>query len=86
MVHGVQLLLSEMIHLVHQLGYYMTFEVMEEAWQALMEVLDTPHSLDQLVAAHSTFLARIVKGALLDDKSMVGWRLHTLVYIIYIYL
>lgn len=71
-VHGVQLLLSEMIHLVHQLGYYMTFEVLEVSWHALMTALEAPHSLDQLIAAHNTFLARIVKGALLDHKSAVS--------------
>ncbi|KAF2358867.1 Gamma-tubulin complex component protein [Trinorchestia longiramus] len=68
-VHGVQLLLSEMIHLVHQLGYYMTFEVLEVSWDALMKALDCPDSLDCLIAAHNTFLARIVKGALLDHCS-----------------
>ncbi|KAA0202948.1 hypothetical protein HAZT_HAZT006882 [Hyalella azteca] len=68
-VHGLQLLLSEMIHLVHQLGYYVTFEVLEVSWDALMKALDAPNSLDCLIAAHNSFLARIVKGALLDQRS-----------------
>ncbi|KAK8721079.1 hypothetical protein OTU49_012942 [Cherax quadricarinatus] len=68
-LHGVQLLTTEMVHLVHQMEYYMTFEVLECSWHGLMTTLKTAHSLDQVIDAHKHFLDRIIAGALLDDQS-----------------
>lgn len=68
-LHGVQLLTQEMVHLVHQMEYYMTFEVLECAWHDLMNLLKTAQSLDDVIAAHNHFLKRIVAGALLDAES-----------------
>ena len=36
-LHQSQLLISEMIHFVHQTQYYIMFEVTECAWDSLME-------------------------------------------------
>nr|XP_053650561.1 gamma-tubulin complex component 3-like [Cherax quadricarinatus] len=71
-LHGVQLLTTEMVHLVHQMEYYMTFEVLECSWHGLMTTLKTAHSLDQVIDAHKHFLDRIIAGALLDDQSKVS--------------
>lgn len=68
-LHGVQLLTTEMVHLVHQMQYYMTFEVLECSWHGLMTNLKSAQSLDDVIAAHNEFLKRIVAGALLDSKS-----------------
>lgn len=68
-LHGVQLLTTEMVHLVHQMEYYMTFEVLECSWHGLMSKLKTAQSLDDVIAAHNHFLNRIVAGALLDADS-----------------
>lgn len=68
-LHGVQLLTQEMVHLVHQMEYYMTFEVLECGWHDLMTELKTAQSLDEVIAAHNNFLKRIVAGALLDAES-----------------
>lgn len=70
-LHGVQLLTTEMVHLVHQMQYYMTFEVLECSWHGLMTNLKSAQSLDDVIAAHNEFLKRIVAGALLDSKSKV---------------
>lgn len=70
-LHGVQLLTQEMVHLVHQMEYYMTFEVLECGWHDLMTQLKTAQSLDEVIAAHNNFLKRIVAGALLDAESKV---------------
>ena len=72
-LHGVQLLLTEMIHLVQQMAYYMTFEVLECSWDALMTCLKTATSLDDIIDAHCEFLKRIVAGALLDRNSEVSF-------------
>ena len=68
-LHGVQLLTTEMVHMVHQMQYYMTFEVLECSWHTLMDHLKSAQSLDDVIAAHDHFLSRIVSGALLDQKS-----------------
>ncbi|KAK7073089.1 Gamma-tubulin complex component 3 [Halocaridina rubra] len=68
-LHGIQLLTTEMIHLVHQMQYYMTFEVMECSWHGLMTNLKSAQSLDDVIAAHNEYLKRIVSGAFLDAES-----------------
>ncbi|KAG7175635.1 Gamma-tubulin complex component 3-like [Homarus americanus] len=77
-LHGVQLLTTEMVHLVHQMEYYMTFEVLECSWHGLMTKLKTAQSLDDVIIAHNHFLNRIVAGALLDaDSKQVRTHLRT---------
>ncbi|KAL7645385.1 UNVERIFIED_CONTAM: hypothetical protein RMT77_003771 [Armadillidium vulgare] len=68
-LHCIQLLLTEMIHLVQQMAYYMTFEVLECSWHTLTSNLTMAQSLDDVIEAHAQFLKRIVSGALLDEDS-----------------
>ncbi|XP_068228205.1 gamma-tubulin complex component 3 homolog [Palaemon carinicauda] len=68
-LHHIQLLTTEIIHLVHQMEYYMAFEVMECSWHGLMTKLKSAQSLDDVIAAHNEFLKRIVAGSLLDKDS-----------------
>ncbi|KAK4297042.1 hypothetical protein Pmani_030506 [Petrolisthes manimaculis] len=68
-LHRVQLLTQDMVHLVHQMEYYMTFEVLECSWHDLTTKLQTAESLDHIISAHNQFLHRIVAGALLDAES-----------------
>ncbi|MCL4125079.1 UNVERIFIED_CONTAM: hypothetical protein GTU68_066359 [Idotea baltica] len=68
-LHRIQLLLTEMIHLVQQMAYYMTFEVLECSWSALINKLTSAQSLDDVIRAHAQFLKNIVAGALLDEES-----------------
>lgn len=65
------LLSSEMIHLIHQLQYYFLFEVMECSWDKLISNVQQADGLDDIIKAHSQFLARIKAGALVDDSSEV---------------
>ena len=60
-----------MVHLVQQMAYYMTFEVLECSWEALMTCLKSATSLDDIIDAHTEFLKRIIAGALLDRNSEV---------------
>ena len=48
LLHIANLLASEMIHFIHQLAYYITFEVMECSWDILIKQLRQAESLDQV--------------------------------------
>merc|ERR1719273_2257899 len=68
-LHLANLLSSEMIHFVHQLAYYTTFEVMECSWDLLEKQLNLSSNLDEVIEAHNEFIETLVKHALLDERS-----------------
>jgi len=68
-LHLANLVASEMIHFVHQLAYYITFEVMECGWDALIKQINLAESLDEVISAHDEFLCTLVARALLDERS-----------------
>ena len=68
-LHVSHLLSSEMVHFVHQLAYYVTFEVMECSWDMLIKQLKRAENLDEVIEAHNEFLETLVKRALLDERS-----------------
>jgi len=65
------LLTSEMVHFVHQMQYYILFEVLECSWDVLIKQVQQAESLDDIIAAHQNFLLTVKAGALLDDNSRV---------------
>jgi len=68
-LHLANLVASEMIHFIHQMAYYTTFEVMECGWDSLNKKINTAESLDEIISAHEEFLGTLVSRALLDDRS-----------------
>jgi len=68
-LHYANLVASEMIHFVHQLAYYITFEVMECGWDTLQNQIKRAESLDGVIAAHQQFLDTLIARALLDERS-----------------
>lgn len=59
--------MSEMIHFVNQLLYYILFEVIESSWDKLQLAMSKPDStLDDLIAAHNTYLNDITSKGLLS--------------------
>jgi len=68
-LHLANLVASEMIHFVHQMAYYITFEVMECGWDALIKQINLAESLDEVISAHDEFLCTLVSRALLDERS-----------------
>lgn len=66
-MHGCYLLRNEMVHFVYNLQYYLMFEVIEGASLQLAAKLAAASSLDDLLSAHSHFLASIVQKAMLRD-------------------
>ncbi|XP_021963401.1 gamma-tubulin complex component 3 [Folsomia candida] len=68
-LHRSQLLISEMIHFVHQTQYYIMFEATECAWDRLMEEVSRSVDLDEIISAHHRFLEAITSRSLLDLKN-----------------
>ncbi len=69
LLHIANLLTSEMVHFIHQLAYYITFEVMECSWDVLNKELKTAESLDEVIGAHEVFLKTLLSKSLLDERS-----------------
>ncbi len=69
LLHIANLLTSEMVHFIHQLAYYITFEVMECSWDVLIRQLRGAESLDGVIGAHEEFLKTLLSKSLLDERS-----------------
>lgn len=65
------LLTSEMVHFIHQMQYYILFEVLECSWDVLIKQVQQAEALDDIISAHQNFLLAVKAGALLDDNSQV---------------
>ncbi|XP_075910838.1 gamma-tubulin complex component 3 [Petromyzon marinus] len=62
-------LASEMMHFIHQMQYYITFEVLECSWDRLLTQVRAAPALDHVIAAHQEFLSSCVSRCLLDADS-----------------
>lgn len=67
--HAIHMLTSEMIHFLQQTQYYFLFEVIECSWAELLRRVNQASCLDSVIAAHTTFLASVKTGVLLDAAS-----------------
>ncbi|XP_026102596.1 LOW QUALITY PROTEIN: gamma-tubulin complex component 3 homolog, partial [Carassius auratus] len=65
-LHQCHLLASEMVHFIHQMQYYVTFEVLECSWDELWNKVLQAQDLDHIIAAHDVFLDTIISRCLLD--------------------
>ncbi|XP_063809225.1 gamma-tubulin complex component 3 isoform X1 [Pseudophryne corroboree] len=68
-LHQCHVLASEMVHFIHQMQYYITFEVLECSWDELWNKVLQAQDLDHIIAAHDTFLDTIISRCLLDSDS-----------------
>lgn len=68
-LHQCHIVLSEMMHFMQQVQYYLVFEVIECAWAELESRVEQAQDLDQVIHAHDDFLAALMTRALLDDES-----------------
>ncbi|XP_067842763.1 gamma-tubulin complex component 3 isoform X2 [Heptranchias perlo] len=68
-LHQCHILASEMVHFVHQMQYYITFEVLECSWDELWNKMQQAQDLDHIIAAHEAFLDTIISQCLLDSNS-----------------
>ncbi|KAK7805722.1 hypothetical protein U0070_010943 [Myodes glareolus] len=70
-LHQCHILASEMVHFIHQMQYYITFEVLECSWDELWNRVQQAQDLDHIIAAHEAFLDTITSRCLLDSDSRV---------------
>lgn len=68
-LHMCHMLGTEMIHFIHQMQYYITFEVLECCWADLKKQVEEASDLDHIIAAHETFLDQVLNRCLLDAES-----------------
>ncbi|CAJ1087474.1 gamma-tubulin complex component 3 [Xyrichtys novacula] len=68
-LHQCHILASEMVHFIHQMQYYITFEVLECSWDELWNKVQQAQDLDHIIAAHDIFLDTIISRCLLDNNS-----------------
>uniref|UniRef100_A0A3B4GGC3 Tubulin gamma complex associated protein 3 n=1 Tax=Pundamilia nyererei TaxID=303518 RepID=A0A3B4GGC3_9CICH len=68
-LHQCHILASEMVHFIHQMQYYITFEVLECSWDELWNKVRQAQDLDHIIAAHDVFLDTIISRCLLDNNS-----------------
>ncbi|CAN9498182.1 unnamed protein product [Ophioblennius macclurei] len=68
-LHQCHILASEMVHFIHQMQYYITFEVLECSWDELWNRVQQAQDLDHIIAAHEVFLDTIISRCLLDNNS-----------------
>ncbi|XP_027012208.2 gamma-tubulin complex component 3 [Tachysurus fulvidraco] len=68
-LHQCHILASEMVHFIHQMQYYITFEVLECSWDELWNKVQQAQDLDHIIAAHEVFLDTVISRCLLDSNS-----------------
>ncbi|ELW47485.1 Gamma-tubulin complex component 3 [Tupaia chinensis] len=68
-LHQGHVLASEMVHFIHQMQYYITFEVLECSWDELWNRVQQAQDLDHIIAAHEEFLDTVISRCLLDGDS-----------------
>ncbi|KAJ8351983.1 hypothetical protein SKAU_G00234590 [Synaphobranchus kaupii] len=68
-LHQCHILASEMVHFIHQMQYYITFEVLECSWDELWNKVQHAQDLDHIIAAHEVFLNTIITRCLLDNNN-----------------
>ena len=67
---------QQMLCYVQNLAYFMSLEVIEQAWIQLMSRIATVVTLDDLVRAHAHFVERCVAECLLSNETTYRVRLH----------
>ncbi|KAF8778289.1 gamma-tubulin complex component 3 homolog [Argiope bruennichi] len=68
-LYQCHIILAQMIHFVQQIQYYMAFEVMECCWADLQLKIGSAKDLDQVIAAHESFLDTLITRSLLDEEN-----------------
>ncbi|KKY29176.1 putative spindle pole body component [Phaeomoniella chlamydospora] len=67
--HHARSTIHEMIHFISQLQYYILFEVVESAWSAFQDRINSPDcTLDDLIDAHTKYITSITHKGLLGSQ------------------
>ena len=67
--HLSNILLTEMVHFIKQMQYYLKFEVIECSWVAMQRKIADAEDIDQLIRAQEEFLAKVINRTMLDTQS-----------------
>lgn len=67
---------SEMIHFIHQMQYYILFEVIECSWVDFIKRVQTAKALDDILEAHEFFLNAVRIGIFLGGETKHTLYLH----------
>ena len=73
--YRLHLYTSEMMHFIHQIEYYILFEVVECSWTKMLEKVQKATALDNILEAHNEFLHNVKIGAFLEDNGLIHGRL-----------
>lgn len=69
LLHISHCLEAEMLHFIHQMQYFITFEVLECCWEELLVKINEAKDLDHIITAHDNFLNQVMTRALMDNES-----------------
>ncbi|XP_016993088.2 gamma-tubulin complex component 3 [Drosophila takahashii] len=75
--HRLNLFTSEIMHFIHQMQYYVLFEVIECNWVELQTKMQQATALDDILDAHEKFLQTIKVGCFVTNKTDVEHPLET---------
>lgn len=67
---------SEMVHFIHQMQYYILFEVIECSWVSFMKRVQSAKALDDILTFHDDFLNAVRVGIFLDNETKQTLFLH----------
>lgn len=67
----IRILTGEMLHYLHQVEYYIMFEVLECAWCAFSSQFQQAVSLEQVIDAHESYLNNIMAMTFQDSANQV---------------
>lgn len=79
MLYRLYLYTSQMIHFIHQIQYYILFEVVECSWTKFQEKVQKATALDEILEAHNEFLHNVKIGAFLEDDGLIHGSLENVV-------
>lgn len=68
--HRANLLLTDMIHYMQHFQNYIMFEVVECSWVELVAATDAAKDVDDIVAAHDSYLRKIKVGTLCQKDTL----------------
>ncbi|ALC46311.1 l-1-dd4 [Drosophila busckii] len=73
--YKLHLFSSEIMHFVHQMQYYVLFEVIECQWVQLQKQMEQAAALDDILEAHAQFLDKISIGCFVNSSSIMEQQL-----------
>lgn len=68
---------SEMIHFIHQMQYYISFEVIECQWTNMLEKVQQAKTLDDILVAHEEFLHEVKIGSFVGDNDNLLFQMNS---------